>query len=69
MFRHVHFVGVRSEQYANAVRVWGEPDFVHSFHDRRMYGDVDTENDTVVLGNKGHDLPNPKYSWQDHELY
>lgn len=69
MRRVVHFVGIRTDQLPSAVKVWGVPDFVHSFHDKRMYGDIDLENDTVVLGNKGRDLPNPKYSWQDHELH
>jgi len=67
---HVHFVGFRTDaEYSAAVRVWGRPDFIHMFHDRRMYGDVDTERDIVVLGSKGADKPHPRYSDQDHERH
>ncbi len=66
---HVHFVGFRTDaEYSAAVRVWGKPDFVHMFHDQRMYGDIG-DNDIVVLGSKGTDKPHPQYSWQDHELW
>lgn len=66
---HVHFVGFRTDaQYSAAVKVWGHPDFVHMWHDHRMYGDIDPDIDTVVFGEKGSDAPSP-YSWQDHELW
>jgi len=66
---HVHFVGFRGDaEYIAAVRVWGHPDFIHMFHDRRMYGDVG-ENDIIVLGPKGRDEPDPRYSDQDHERH
>ena len=66
---HVHFVGFRGDaEYIAAVRVWGRPDFIHMFHDKRMYGDVG-ENDIIVLGPKGRDEPDPRYSDQDHERH
>jgi hypothetical protein len=69
MRKHVHFVGFRDDaEYIAAVRVWGRPDFIHVFHDLRMYGDVG-ENDIIVLGPKGRDTPDPKYSDQDHERH
>jgi hypothetical protein len=64
----VHFVGVTQDQFVNAVRVFGKPDFVHKWHDHRSHGDVDWDSDTVVLGDKGRTTP-CKWSWQDHELY
>lgn len=37
--KHVHFVGFRTDaQYSAAVKVWGKPDFIHMFHDTRMWG-------------------------------
>jgi hypothetical protein len=66
---HVHFVGFRHDaEYTAAVRVWGRPDFIHRFHDHRMYGDVG-ETDIIVLGSKGRDTPDPRYSDQDHERH
>jgi hypothetical protein len=72
MTRHIHFVGFRTkQQFTNAVRVFGQPDFVHSIHDNRMYGDtgfpIDPKTDCVVFGNKGHDTPHPKYSDNDSD--
>ena len=67
--KHVHFVGFRTDaQYSAAVKVWGKPDFVHMWHDHRMWGDIDDDVDTVVFGDKGTLTPS-SYTWQDHELW
>jgi hypothetical protein len=69
MPRHVHFVGFRTDsEYSAAVRVFGRPDFIHLFHDLRMYGDVG-EGDIILLGSKGKETPDPRYSDQDHERH
>jgi len=63
---HVHFVGFRGDEFWSAVKVWGRPDFVHKWHDARMWGDIDADNDTVVFAN-GQDPDNPsQWTWQDH---
>jgi hypothetical protein len=71
MARYIHFVGFRTkQQFTNAVRVFGQPDFVHSIHDNRMYGDtgfpIDPKTDCVVFGDKGHDTPH-QYSDNDSD--
>ena len=71
MKRFIHFVGFRTkQQFTNAVRVFGQPDFVHSIHDHRMYGDtgfpIDPKTDCVVFGDKGHDTPR-QYSDNDSD--
>lgn len=66
---HVHFVGFRTDaQYWAAVRIWGKPDFIHKWHDNRMYGDVG-ESDVIVFAN--NESPNyiHEHTWQDHELW
>jgi hypothetical protein len=69
MSKHIHFVGFRKDQeYWNAVSIWGKPDFIHLIHDHRLYGDLG-DQDILILGSKGTDKPDPKYSWQDHELW
>tara|TARA_R100001143_G_C3308147_1_gene108887 strand:+ start:481 stop:738 length:258 start_codon:yes stop_codon:yes gene_type:complete len=66
---NVHFIGFRTDQeYWSAVKIWGSPDFIHKVHDKRAYGDIDKENDTVILGSKGCDQPT-EWAWQDHELW
>ena len=64
----VHFIGVTDRQTASAERVWGQPDFVHRWHDRRSHGDIDWDIDTVVFGDKGREQPS-QWSDQDHERH
>ena len=65
----IHFVGFRTDaEYLAAVRAFGKPDFIHRYHDRRMYGDIDMDNDMIVLGTKGREKP-CKFSDQDHEIH
>ena len=64
----VHFVGFRGDEYNRAALIWGPPDFVHRWHDLRMYGDIG-ENDTVIFANKERPDHTHKYVWQDHELW
>jgi hypothetical protein len=66
MQRHIHFIGFRGEEFWSAVKVWGQPDFVHMIHDARMYGDVGPD-DTLVFGPKASPDIISQYSWQDHE--
>lgn len=66
--RHVHFVGFRGEEFWSAVKVFGYPNFIHSIHDHRMYGDVGPE-DVLIFGPKANPDHISKFSWQDHELW
>lgn len=45
----VHFVGFRGDEYHNAVRVFGRPDFIHRINDPRFrHGGELAPYDTVV---------------------
>lgn len=44
----LHFVGFKDDRFNNAVRVWGRPDFIHRFYDRRAVADI-APGDTVVF--------------------
>ncbi len=46
----VHFVGFKDDAYNRAVKIFGRPDFVHRFWDKRAVGDVVPGIDTVVFG-------------------
>lgn len=50
----VHFVGFRDDRYWNAVRIWGEPDFIHLSWDRYAADEVAPE-DIVVFARGGSD--------------
>ena len=66
---HVHFVGFREDrEFLAAVRVFGQPDFIHKIHDHRAYGDIDEDNDIVVLASRASLTPS-RWTWQDHELW
>ena len=67
MKRHVHFVGFRGEEFWSAVKVWGQPDFIHLINDHRSEGDID-EDDLVIFGPKAGPVKS-QFSWQDHELW
>ena len=46
----LHFVGFKGEEYHSAVAVFGLPDFIHRYPDRRMFGDWHWD-DVVVFAN------------------
>lgn len=51
-----HFVGFRGQEYLSALRVWGQPDFVHMGNDTRMRREVAAE-DTVIYANGSEGRP------------
>lgn len=50
----VHFVGFRDDRYWNAIKVWGEPNFIHISWDKRAQREI-MEGDTVVFAKGPHD--------------
>jgi hypothetical protein len=65
----VHFIGFRGDEYNSAVQAFGKPDFIHVIHDRRMYGDIDQDNDILVFGPKANPNFICPYTDQDHERH
>ena len=62
----IHFVNFRdNDEYLSAIKVFDKPDFIHFVHDKRMYQEIDTENDTVVFSKYAKLEPNPIYSYDD----
>lgn len=47
----IHFVGFRGDEYLSAIRVWGQPDFIHQWWDRRAAREIAVE-DTVIFTQK-----------------
>ena len=59
--RAVHFVGFRDDRYWNAVRIWGEPDFIHEIWDHYARHDMAPE-DIVIFAHGEWDRPPRSYS-------
>lgn len=54
----LHFVGFRGEEYHNAVRLWGKPDFYHRVWDHRAQREI-ADCDTVVFAKYDPGKPSP----------
>ena len=65
--KHTHFVGFRGDEFTRAVIIFGPPDFIHKWHDHRMYGDVG-DGDVIIFANKATEADINPFTWQDHEL-
>lgn len=56
----IHFIGFKpgSQDWWNAIRLFGKPDFLHRKWDLRAVhgGEIDWENDVLVFS--GHESPN-----------
>lgn len=63
----VHFIGFRGNEYINARRIWGTPDFFHRGWDNRAKREI-ADYDIVVFA-KGDETKEPSpYSFNDSEV-
>jgi len=65
----IHFIGFRGEEYHSAIRVWGPPDLIHRWADKRFWlGGELCPGDTCVFANgeETHER-DPRYSFNDSE--
>lgn len=64
----LHFVGFRDDRYHTAVRLFGEPDFVHQRWDCRTLGEY-TEGDTLIFATGDEHRPRARYSYDDSSFF
>lgn len=68
----VHFVGFveHSQQFENAVQVFGPPDFFHRVWDVRAKfgGEFDPENDVFIFAKGTENDPPTPFSFDDSSL-
>lgn len=72
----VHFVGfpdfrrtTSSKDFISAVRIFGQPDFIHVMWDRRAQAEI-FEGDTVVFARKVDPTSPPsKFSFDDSAVF
>jgi hypothetical protein len=54
----VHFIGFRGDEYWSAVKIWGEPHFIHRGWDKRAQRDIDPAD--LVIFATGDERQEPK---------
>ncbi|PCJ68255.1 MAG: hypothetical protein COA62_15950 [Rhodobiaceae bacterium] len=64
----IHFVGFKNDRYWNAIRVWGQPDFVHRRWDHRAISDIE-DADTVIFADGNEHQRLARYSYNDSEFF
>lgn len=60
----IHFVRFKDDRYHNAVRVFGKPDFIHRFWDRRAADEI-AEGDIVVFAEGDDTQPIVPFAYDD----
>jgi len=50
----LHFVGFKGDEYVRAIRVFGQPDFIHPGYDLRALREI-CPGDKVVFATGSHD--------------
>lgn len=64
----VHFIGfTEMSQFQNAVNVFGRPDFIHRYWDRRAKNDV-MPNDTAVFAKGTEDSETVPFNFDDSSV-
>lgn len=68
MFRScLHFVGFVGDEYTRAVKVFGEPDFVHRWNDGRCR-EMIVDGDVAVYANGAEAPRKSPYNFDDSEV-
>jgi hypothetical protein len=62
----LHFVGFEGDEYWSAVKIWGAPQYIHRWNDKRLWTEV-AEGDIVVFA-RSKESTICKYSFNDSEV-
>lgn len=65
----LHFVGFRDDRYWNAIKVFGQPDFVHQRWDWRTLQEYDPETDTIIFATGDETWRLARYSYDDSSFF
>lgn len=60
----LHFIGFRGDEYHSAVRVFGRPNFIHRYWDRRAVQDI-APGDVAVFARGTDQDPLAPHSFND----
>lgn len=64
----LHFVGFRGDEFGRAIRVFGQPDFIHRWWDFRAACDI-APGDTVVFATGDESQPFNPYAYDDSSAF
>jgi hypothetical protein len=60
----IHFIGFKDDRYHNAVRVFGKPDFIHRFYDRRAADEI-CDGDIAIFADGDDTQPIRAFAFDD----
>lgn len=60
----IHFVGFKDDRYWTAARVFGRPDFIHRFWDRRAADEI-APDDIVIFADGDETQPVMEFAYDD----
>ena len=63
----LHFIGFTGSEYLSALKIWGQPDFIHRWHDRRAVDEI-VMGDVVIFAN-GSERGGVPYVFDDSRIY
>ena len=69
MKKALHFVGFRGDEYNNAVKVFGKPDFFHRRYDARVVFSGEVANGDTVLFANGSENNFTKWAFNDSDIF
>jgi hypothetical protein len=64
----LHFVRFKDDRYLTAVRVFGRPDFIHRFWDRRAAEEI-APGDTVIFAEGDETQALSPFSYDDSAFF
>jgi hypothetical protein len=63
----VHFIGFTGSEYHSALKIWGQPDFIHRWYDRRAVDEI-VAGDVAIFANDSERKVVP-YVFDDSDIY
>ena len=63
----LHFVGFKGDEYNRAIKVWGQPDFIHRVYDGRAKAEF-FDGDVVIFAN-GREDKFTVWSFDDSSIF
>lgn len=64
----IHFIGFKGPEYRSAVKVWGQPDFIHRMWDVRAKQEI-APDDVAIFANKTEKKEPSLQSFDDSRVF
>ena len=63
----IHFIGFTGSEYHSALKIWGQPDFIHRWYDRRAVDEI-VAGDVAIFASDSERKVVP-YVFDDSDIY